>query len=399
MKTANLLVLIPGRLLLMLQLCIAKAGRVYSLAEQRASKDVKTFRFLLGPDDIAGVLCNMQAALGENSATCNLGNNQFSPDCRYDFRISSKHKSLLRLKRFLAGPWILGRLSAKVGVFVYVGRGGYFADIGFRRTEARFLKSVGVRLFQIVTGSDFRSPSLSKSLQSELGCFNFFEVLYKPLSSEKIQRVEKDSVKAAAVVTEFFDTVFDFPSDNSNWIDVERQIPFIYAPDPKIQAPNWEKFDDKVMRVLHAPSRSEIKGTGIIRDAMRRIVQTGAPIEYIELENATHSQVLTELSRSHVLVNQLYGWAPGVLSCEGMQAGCAVVTRSNSILEPFLPPGSEGAWVSAGPSQIEDALSSLLFDVVRIRNIAQSGHSWFWQNYNQEAIERVLKEEFDRGVR
>src|SRR4029079_15791749 len=62
---------------------------------------------------------------------------------------------------------------------------------------------------------------------------------------------------------------------------------------------------DDPVRILHAPSDREIKGTRYLRDAIERLKGAGYPVELLMLEGVPHSQVAEFCERADVAVDQL----------------------------------------------------------------------------------------------
>lgn len=97
--------------------------------------------------------------------------------------------------------------------------------------------------------------------------------------------------------------------------------------------------ENKPLRVIHAPSKAGIKGTGVITNTLDRLKSEGIALEYKMLQNISNQQLLEELTNADVLVDELYLHGPGMLGLEGMAAGCAVATHTlASHKDVFNPP-------------------------------------------------------------
>lgn len=64
------------------------------------------------------------------------------------------------------------------------------------------------------------------------------------------------------------------------------------------------------VRILHAPSAPENKGTAVIRAAVERLRARGYAIDYVELSGRPHREVVAELEACDLVVDQLYGEGP-----------------------------------------------------------------------------------------
>lgn len=344
---------------------------------------------LIGPLEIAGLVKGYRAMLGSDAIAVSLAGHPFSYS-GYDFTLRQQGFGG-KLLRLVLGPIALGWLAARVDRVVYAGRGSYFADLDYRWTETSFLKQRNLILIQISTGTDFRSPELSKMLMERLNTENLGHVQFSQLNESNFRSADQMSKDAAAVVNRNFDLVLDFPSDQCNYIDIDLKAPFVYPVSGEIkQVPSWSKFSDNRWTVIHAPSNPEIKGTVHIRKAAQRLKEEGFEFEYLELEGVPFSRVVDELSRGHIVVNELYGWSPGSLGIEAMQAGCALITRANRELEPWLPVGAEQAWISAGPEDVESQLRKLLQNPSLALSVAKKGHNWQAEHYSSSVLRKTL---------
>lgn len=375
-RASSILIVLQTQLLLArLSHLVFKVIRSFKGADSGASRAV------VGPDEVASIVAGFHKALGPDHASCSLSSTYLNYDFEYTYRFHLPFRALERWLRFILGPIYLGKLSAEYDCFVYVGRGGYLANLDFRRTEAAYLHSLGKMLIQVVTGSDFRSPSRSSEIAKQLGTMGYYDVQFADVDAEKLRQLEFDAKAAADVVNDFFAQVFDFPNDNANWISDANKTPFLYFPNSIIPEPDFGRFGERPITIAHAPSSLKIKGTQFVREAIASLQRKGFDIEYLELTGVSNRKVVELISRSHILVNELFGWSPGVLAVEGLQAGCLVVTRANDRLEPHLPSGSNLAWISAGPEDLEFELEELLKSPDSIEGRARRGHAWFKSHY------------------
>jgi glycosyltransferase involved in cell wall biosynthesis len=91
------------------------------------------------------------------------------------------------------------------------------------------------------------------------------------------------------------------------------------------------------VRILHAPSDREIKGTQHLLDAIERLKAAGYPIELLLLEGVPHDQVAEFCNMADLAVDQLMIGAYGTVAIEMMAKGVPVVCRIRDDLRPFYP--------------------------------------------------------------
>ena len=126
-------------------------------------------------------------------------------------------------------------------------------------------------------------------------------------------------------------------------VDLEK-----WTPRPPRSAPISA---EEPVRILHAPSEREIKGTRYLLSAVERLKAAGYPVELLLLEGVPHSEVVQFCDRADIAVDQLMIGAYGTVSIEMMAKGVPVVCRIRDDLRGYyagdLPivsaePGADG---------------------------------------------------------
>jgi glycosyltransferase involved in cell wall biosynthesis len=112
------------------------------------------------------------------------------------------------------------------------------------------------------------------------------------------------------------------------------------------------------VRILHAPSDREIKGTRHLIDAVERLRAGGYPIELMMLEGVPHDHVAEFCSQADIAADQLMIGAYGTVSIEMMAKGVPVVCRIRDDLRQHYP--ADLPIVSAGPDDIYNVLEDLI---------------------------------------
>lgn len=86
--------------------------------------------------------------------------------------------------------------------------------------------------------------------------------------------------------------------------------------------PNYQPHK---LKILHAPSSRETKGTEFVLQAIYNLKKDGYDIEFVLLENVSHEEVLRQIQLSDIIVDQLiFGWY-GMFSIEAMCMGKPVL--------------------------------------------------------------------------
>lgn len=120
-----------------------------------------------------------------------------------------------------------------------------------------------------------------------------------------------------------------------------------------------------VIRILHAPSHSEGKGTDRIRDAIGNLENKGYRIEYVEIINRPNAEVLSELRRCDFVVDELYSDAimarfaaeAAFFSKPAIVGGYAKEYDLGTLTADEIPPVHHCL-----PEEIEAAIEKLILD-------------------------------------
>ncbi|MDL2259340.1 hypothetical protein LJB99_00480 [Deltaproteobacteria bacterium OttesenSCG-928-K17] len=89
-----------------------------------------------------------------------------------------------------------------------------------------------------------------------------------------------------------------------NIIGIPREVPASKFEEPEDQSPN------RALKILHAPSHPETKGTPLIRQVIERLKAKGHALEYIEIINQPNEAVMKSLAECDFVIDQVYADTP-----------------------------------------------------------------------------------------
>lgn len=331
-------------------------------------------RVFLGNLDFQGYLSCIAAAVRDHGADAfvlNLGANAFghyadknsSPVVRMFIRarklfLRTREFSRLNPARyvvtlsFLCATWTLIFWICLRFDVIYLKAGEGFST-GDR--DLRLFRAFGKTLIAHFAGSDSRPPYLNGYLgmqmdPTDLAAYTmkiyrnvkriqdkFDFIIDNPLASHFHQR--------PCVIGQCLGTNVDF-----GWIN-------------KFYAPITERSDARFVRILHAPSLSNVKGTVLIREAVERLENEGHAIEYVQIEKQTNEMVLSEISKSDIVIDELYSDTPGAtLAVEAaiLERPVIVGSYGKKELERILPQETILPSCLIEPDQLLPALRSLV---------------------------------------
>lgn len=308
----------------------------------------------------------------------------------YDYQLSGRRGDWVRSR--IVVPFLFGRLAARAAGFMYVGGDGYLVPTGDEREwEFSYLARKRVRICCVFTGNDIRSPRLTRNFERETGLetiMTYLEQLSSVFASDAYDLVRK---RRAEVADRFADVIFNAPIDQLSYLTKTAESFPYFFPDDRIVMDDVKHARGGPRLVVHAPSSPIIKGTQVVRAAVKRLKAEGYDFEYVELVEVSNDEVLETLRRAHIVLNEFYAFVPGVFGVEAMASGCALLTSADERVETSLPRGSNDAWVVTPASDVYANLKTLLDNPGLIEKQAATGRRWVLENATMSASGRRVR--------
>ncbi|MDA9963264.1 glycosyltransferase, partial [Gammaproteobacteria bacterium] len=306
----------------------------------------------------------------------------------YNFHNDSKYRIISILYRAFFGPIILGLLLNKSNKYIYIWKTGFLYD---REFEFKFLKSKNKKIVCIFVGSDIRSLVLRKKLYEDLGIDGSANYLDFPDNENEVKKV-------ARIADKYADIIFNASCDQVSYLQSKQYYPFHYY-DQKLFFRNDEKYTNDLfnkIKILHSPSNPIIKGTQLVRAAIKKLELKGYVFDYVELERVDNRVVLEHLKSSHIVLAEFYAFGLGVLTVEAMANNCAVLASSDPLIETGLPQNEDDAWFKTQAWEIYDNIKFLLDNPQKIKYFANRGYDYAQRHFSFEnvnnRISTILKE-------
>lgn len=340
-------------------------------------------RILVGPNEIAGVTSRIAAALAGAGAEvrCFFGH-------EHPFNPRSSGPS--RTKRWcpaginLASGWVAkgGAFAAAAGALaggckvaaflrtclwadtvVMVGGKGFFGGAG----EYRFFRLLGKRVIHVFVGTASRPRYLSGYAKDVIqdGRVNAKKLnKLAERTRRQARRIRAISRQASLVIENPLCGHFhERPFVNWFKLGVPLDIDALLA-EPRITGNTPPRVPGKV-RVLHCPSRPEIKGSARIQTVMAELAQAGLPVEFRQVTGVPHGQVLHEISESDLVVDQLYSDSPlAGFAAEASAFGKPAVVGGHGweLLAESLRPEEMPPTVVCHPDRLGEVVGRLVAD-------------------------------------
>jgi len=178
-------------------------------------------------------------------------------------------------------------------------------------------------------------------------------------------------------------------------------LPYSHV-DLNVLTPLYTQCEDRPLRLCHAPSNREVKGTDLVIAAVERLKISGYKFEFILVEGVSNFQALEIYKEIDVLVDQLFlGWYGG-LAVEAMALGKPVISYIRKKDLSFIPGKmkDELPILQAEPNTV----FSVLRNVLELRRSdllkkAYESRAFVEKWHNPDTIATRIKEDMQFSIR
>ncbi|WP_448377194.1 glycosyltransferase family 4 protein [Fervidobacterium sp.] len=208
------------------------------------------------------------------------------------------------------------------------------------------LKRMGKKVVMNFWGSDVRLRNIAKSKNPY-----YTDEIHLGDDSAKIEKMK--------IIAKYVDVVIVPDFELYEYIvPFFKNIAFVrQAVDTELLKPFYPEPNNKIPLIVHAPSRTNVKGTGLIENCLSSL-SSKYPFEYQRLNGVSHEKVIEILSKADIVIDQLLLGSHGILSLEAMALGKPVICYIRDDLRKRYP--NELPIINANPLNLEKALEKLI---------------------------------------
>lgn len=340
----------------------------------------------VGTHEIARQNFELRAAweqIGAHAVSAIRAQNQFYPECTYDLTIGRPVTipQILEvggaLARIPRGIWRRGAPAAqRVEVLrlmtdfdVYVFLWGF--SLMDENRDLPILRALGKKIVCVFLGSDIRHWSAAEPARQIAGMDAY--TAYRdavPLAAK---------LRTLRMAEMYADVVMAQPSYAELALRPYHHL-YLAIDTSRLECavPNRE-----VPRVVHAPSRAELKGTSEILEVLNKLRAEGVRFDLRLLQDRPNSEVLEELREADVLIDELRETNYGMIALEAMASGCAVAGGNAPGIVP-LP--AERPIHPISPETVQPQLRRLLTDRALRLELANAGRPYVEAHHSPIAV-------------
>ncbi|WP_199311950.1 hypothetical protein [Phormidium tenue] len=165
--------------------------------------------------------------------------------------------------------------------------------------------------------------------------------------------------------------------------------------------PVYNQLENRPLRIGHAPSHRQAKGTDVLINALNNLSNQGYDFELILVENKHHAEAMRCYQEIDILVDQLFaGWYGG-LAVEAMALGKPVLVyiRDNDL--NFIPPDmrQELPFIQVDASSLESRLKMALeMPRQELYELAQKSRAFVEKWHDPIAIAQRIKTDYEQAL-
>ena len=239
-----------------------------------------------------------------------------------------------------------------------------------RYTDIKFLKNKGKKIFMHFQGCDLRTKEDTLKDDNGISCCNDCKIANTYCSFGNIKKRKKILFER---ILPYVDGIIVTTPD-LKLIYPEAHV----IPKPYIRS-NLFNYKIKIfgndvkrgsLKIIHAPSKPEIKGTKYIVEAINQLKSEGYKIELILVQNMPRSKVFELANEADIAIDQLLvGWY-GTFAVEMMSLGIPTLVYIDKRAEdvwPYMKPPV----INCNIYNLKDSLKNLIENKEILKEISQ----------------------------
>ena len=223
------------------------------------------------------------------------------------------------------------------------------------RVELGLLKLLRKKIIIFYQGSDARQNDF---------CNKNFKIKIPYENHSKTGNFKYDEMKRKSInfYSKYASRIYSLNPDLLHMLPSSTE----FLPYSNIDIRKWDTFytqkSKRPLRIGHAPTNQGLKGTFLIKKAVKRLQNNGFEFEFVVVEGLSFNKAVEIYKTLDILVDQLFaGWYGG-LAVELMSLGKPVVTYIREDDLKFIPQEmkQELPFFKAEPETIEKVLEQIL---------------------------------------
>jgi len=268
----------------------------------------------------------------------------------------------------------------RYNVFIFCANSSFFYYL-----ELPVLKMFRKKIIYVFLGSDSRPLYISGGIISDVGKIKYYALL------TWLQK------RVVTIIEYFADACVNHPPQS--YFHEKKVISLLCMGLPVniagSDARKIQQNETNSINILHAPSKSSVKGSSIFRSIIEKLKAKGYNINYTEVTGVSNAKVLQLIQESDFVLDELYSDSPmAVFATEAAFFGKPAVIGSyyvtkvlGDVPEKFIPPSC-----FVLPENIESAIEKMIIDKEYRTKLGEKAKAFIDENWLAEHVaENYLK--------
>jgi hypothetical protein len=249
--------------------------------------------------------------------------------------------------------------------------------------DARILEQAGVKVGLLFHGSELRDPRRHAAAHRWSP--------FRDTTDDWVQRVQATVDLLRPDIEAFTGPCLVSTPDLLKELAGAIWLPVVV--DCELWTPRPARPEVAVPVVVHTPSRAAIKGSAFVDDALAPLMAQGL-VEYRRVEGVPPEQMPRVLGDADIVLDQFAIGSYGVLACQAMATGTAVIGHVGSEVRSAVEQatGQVLPVIEATPLTLEETLRRLVADPELRRTAAQAGPAFIRSVHDGKRSARILAE-------
>jgi hypothetical protein len=145
--------------------------------------------------------------------------------------------------------------------------------------------------------------------------------------------------------------------------------------------------------IIHAPSNPILKGTPLVRYGLKQLQKAGYKFKYVELSGKANSLVLSELQKSHIVIDKICGAGIGLFPLEAMACGNVVLGVAN--IDYHTSRGEDCPVIQINPMNFIEKVKWTLDHPEEWEALAVRGRKYVEKYHDKDVVEMQLKNDIE----
>lgn len=293
--------------------------------------------------------------------------------------------ALKRVPRTLLFLWA----AARFDLFIF----SFGTSLLPSHRDLPLLKQLGKKVLFQFHGSDSRPPYMDGSVMAaDRGRSVADGIRLTHERKRSLRQIERWADATVNIVPQAH--LFEKPF--VEWMQIGIPVRPAGAPTRDVIEAFWQaRGAEGPIRVLHSPSHPAAKGSEEIAATIARLAARGIPLELVMMKDRPNREVLEELARTDLVVDQLYAdyGMPG-FAVEAAWFGKPVVIGGYAagLWERLLPPEARPPTQYCHPSDVERAIEALATDALARRTLGLRARAFVETRWSpREVASRYLR--------